>query len=66
MRNSLRVGMPLMSCFLLGVVSGQQKQENAVLRTTVREDIFAGILADDIERLNARDWRKSKSPVGDD
>ena len=50
----MRLRVSLISCLMSAVVSGQQKQENAVLSTTSREDIFAGILADDIERLNVR------------
>jgi hypothetical protein len=54
MKYSIWLRVLLVLCFLLGVVSGQQKQGNAVLSTTSREDIFAGLLANDIERLNVR------------
>jgi len=44
----------VISCLLLGAVWGQQTGESAALSTTVREDIFAGFLANDVERLNLR------------
>ena len=44
----------LISFFMLGTVSGQQKQDNPALSTTAREDIFAGFLANDVDRLNIR------------
>lgn len=46
------IRLSLLSCLLVNLVCGQQK--NAVLSTTVREDIFAAILADDLERLKVR------------
>lgn len=50
----MRLRVLLVSSLILGVVSGQQKPENSVPKSTVRSDIFAGILANDIERLNVR------------
>ena len=49
----MRLRVSLVPSFILGVVSGQPP-ENAAPATTVREDLFAGILADDMESLNAR------------
>ncbi|HKD08770.1 MAG TPA: hypothetical protein VKB79_22900 [Bryobacteraceae bacterium] len=44
----------LVLCLLLETASGQQQQGSAVVSTTIREDIFAGLLAGDLERVNVR------------
>lgn len=50
----MRFRLLLMSCLVLGTVSAQPKPEGAVVSTTIREDVFAGLLAGDLERLNIR------------
>src|SRR5436190_183204 len=44
----------LFTCALFSNLCGQQPEERALRLTTVREDIFAGLLADDMDRLKGR------------
>lgn len=68
-RSFMLLRLLLLTCGLIITLVGQQPQEKTSRLTTVREDIFAGLMANDMDRLNGRMERlelaiKEKPNVG--